>query len=161
MCSDDFLPATREELSLSSDEDVELDSAQISKTHKGEKRVTFMCPPGFDDDSTSDEDDRITMGNMEARSRTLDEQAAHEGMLDLAEMQNANGEDDEDVDMLTDGGEEEGEPFRLPTAEEREEEKQNVADVQTVQKRMWHCVRVLGNLKKLAEKGRYVSIAVW
>ncbi|KAF8557248.1 NOL1/NOP2/sun family RNA met [Imleria badia] len=55
---------------------------------------------------------------------------------------------------MEDEDEEEGEPFRLPTAEEREEEKKGVSDVQVVQRRMRHCVRVLRNFKKLAEKDR-------
>ncbi|KAF8447594.1 NOL1/NOP2/sun family-domain-containing protein [Boletus edulis BED1] len=97
------------------------------------------------------------MGNMEKLSRALDAEAAHEAELDLEEMQNAAlaGEDHDDVGMEDEvEGEEDGEPFRLPTAEEREEEKKGVSDVHVVQRRMRHCVRVLRNFKKLAEKDR-------
>ncbi|KAG6376443.1 NOL1/NOP2/sun family-domain-containing protein [Boletus reticuloceps] len=87
------------------------------------------------DEESGEEDEHITMGNMEKLSRALDAEAAHEAELDLEEMQNAAlaGEDHDD---------------------EREEEKKGVSDVQVVQRRMRHCVRVLRNFKKLAEKDR-------
>ncbi|KAI6103471.1 NOL1/NOP2/sun family-domain-containing protein [Pisolithus sp. B1] len=95
------------------------------------------------------------MANMEARSRAIDEEAAREAELDLEEVQNAAAEEgDEDIDMVSDDEETKGEPFHLPTAEEREEEKKGVADVHVVQKRMRYCARVLGNFKRLAEEGR-------
>lgn len=123
------------------------------------KKVTFL--PGSDDASSSDDEHsegeggRVTMTNMEARSRALDEAAAREAELDLEEVQHAAADEGgDDVDM--EGDDEDGEPFHLPTAEEREEEKKGVADVHIVQRRMRRCVRILSNFKKLAEKGRYV-----
>lgn len=95
------------------------------------------------------------MANMEARSRALDEAAAAEAELDAEELRKAAlGVDDEDIDM-DDHDDEVDREVRLPTAAEREEEQtQGGPDVQAVQHRMRHCVRVLGNFKKRAEKGR-------
>lgn len=122
-----------------------------------------VSPPGSDDASSSDDEysegegKRVTMANMEARSRALDEAAAREAELDLEEMQNAVADEGgDDLDMEGDGDDEDGEPFHLPTAEEREEEKKGVSDIHVVQRRMRRCVRILGNFKKLAEKGRSV-----
>lgn len=104
-----------------------------------------------EDEDSEGEDEHVTMGNMEKRSRALDAEAAREAELDMEEMQNAGlAEEDEDEDE----DEDEGEPFHLPTTEEREEEKKGVSDVQVVQRRMRHCVRVLRNFKKLAEEDR-------
>jgi len=94
------------------------------------------------------------MANMEARSRAIDEAAAADAELDAEELRrealeagDENMSDDQEVD----------DEIRLPTAAEREEEKaKGGPDVQTVQERMRHCVRVLGNFKKHAEKGRWV-----
>lgn len=74
----------------------------------------------------------------------------------MEEMQNAafKGSEDEDIDMEGEG--EDGEAFHLPTAEERAEEKEGVADVHVVSRRMRECVRVLSNFRKLGAKGRYV-----
>lgn len=110
------------------------------------------------DEDSGEEDQHVTMGNMEKLSRALDAEAAHEAELDLEEMQNAAlAEEDEDDDVgMEDEDEEEGGLFRLPTAEEREEEKKGVSDVQVVQRRMRQCVKVLRNFKKLAEKDRSV-----
>lgn len=133
---------------------------------KQNERPSRIIPTASDDSSdsnsdssTDDEDGPITMANMEARSRALDANAAAEAELDAQELQEAavDDEDDEDVDM--DGDEDENgemseEPFRLPTAEEREEEKGTVPDVHAVQRRLRECVRVLGKFKRLAEKGR-------
>jgi hypothetical protein len=108
------------------------------------------------DEDSGEEGEHVTMGNMEKLSRALDAEAAREAELDIEEMQNAalTG-DDEDIDVgMDDEDEEEGEPFHLPTAEEREEEKKGVSDVQVIQRRMRYCVRVLRNFKKLAEKDR-------
>ncbi|CAK5277738.1 unnamed protein product [Mycena citricolor] len=113
-----------------------------------------------DSDEEDDEEERVTMANMEARSRALDLQAAAEAELDIEEAQLAAVEaDDEDEDVDMDGeedanGDMSAEPFTLPTAEEREAEKIKVPDVHTVQRRMRQCVRVLGRFKKLAEAGR-------
>lgn len=113
------------------------------------------------DEDSGEEDDRVTMGNMEKLSRALDAEAAREAELDIEEMQNAAlAEEDEDEDAGMEEEEEEmGEPFHLPTAEEREEEKKGVSDVQVVQHRMRYCVRVLRNFKKLAEKDRSVVLS--
>ncbi|KIK59768.1 hypothetical protein GYMLUDRAFT_169299 [Collybiopsis luxurians FD-317 M1] len=57
--------------------------------------------------------------------------------------------------MDEDEEETDGEPFRLPTAEEKEAESNaGGPDVHVVQRRMRQCVRVLGRFAKLAEKGR-------
>lgn len=110
------------------------------------------------DEGSGEEDERVTMGNMEKLSRALDAEAAREAELDIEEMQNAAlAEEDEDGDAGLEE-EDEGEPFRLPTAEEREMEKKGVSDVRVVQRRMRHCVRVLRNFKKLAEEDRSVIL---
>ena len=49
-----------------------------------------------------------------------------------------------------------GTKITLPTPEQREAEKKTVLDPQLVQRRLRHCVRVLGNFKKKAEPGRFV-----
>ncbi|KII89210.1 hypothetical protein PLICRDRAFT_110140 [Plicaturopsis crispa FD-325 SS-3] len=50
---------------------------------------------------------------------------------------------------------EEGDIFVLPTTEEREAEKKaGGPDVNVVQRRMRECVRILGNFRRLAAKGR-------
>ena len=164
--SDDLLQGAPEELDLGSDEDgeIELFPKAKQKQKAEERRVKIVSPPGSDDASSLDdenseegEEERVTMANMEARSHALDEAAAREAELDLEEMQNAvaaQGDDDEDIEA--DGDEEGDEPFRLPTAEEREEEQKSVPDVHFVQRRMRWCVRILSNFKKLAEKERYV-----
>lgn len=165
--NDDVLQGAPEELDLGSDDEEEVQlfpkNARESKRQPQKRHVVVVSPPGSDHSSASDNDDsesegeRITMANMEARSRAIDEEAAREAELDLEEVQNTAAEvGDEDVDMVGDGDDDEtmGEPFHLPTAEEREEEKKGVADVHVVQKRMRHCVRILGNFKRLAEEGR-------
>ncbi|KAL4068019.1 NOL1/NOP2/sun family RNA met [Scleroderma citrinum] len=160
---DDLLQGPTEELDLGSDEEeeIELFPKKGTKSKQQKRCVRILAPPGSDDTSleddkdSEDEDERVTVANMEARSRALDEAAAHEAKLGLEEVQNAAAEEgDDDVDMEDDGEEGDGEPFRLPTAEEREEEKKGVTDVHVVQRRMRRCVRVLGSFKKLAEKGR-------
>lgn len=159
---DDFLQGAPEELDLGSDDEEEVELfPKDAKRRPRERRVVVVSPPGSDGASTSDEEgsesggERVTMANMEARSRAIDEEAAREAELDLEEVQNAAAEEgDEDIDMVSDDEETKGEPFHLPTAEEREEEKKGVADVHVIQKRMRHCARVLGNFKRLAEEGR-------
>ncbi|KAJ7156073.1 NOL1/NOP2/sun family RNA met [Mycena crocata] len=110
-------------------------------------------------DDSEDEDGRTTMANMEARSRALDAKAAAEAELDIEEYQEAAAGDDDDDDVDMDGDEDangdiDAEPFRLPTAAEREEEKISMPDIHLVQRRMRECVRILGKFKRLAEKGR-------
>ena len=114
------------------------------------------------DEDSGEEGEHITMGNMEKLSRALDAEAAHEAELDIEEMQNAAlvGEaEDDDLGMDEVEEEDEGEPSRLPTAEEREEEKKGVSDIHVVQRRMRHCVRVLRNFRNLAEKDRSVILS--
>ncbi|KAJ6547463.1 NOL1/NOP2/sun family-domain-containing protein [Mycena capillaripes] len=122
-----------------------------------------IVPTGSDDssesDSDEDENERITVANMEARSRALDAQAAADAELDIGEYQAAAASDDEDEDVDMEGDEDangdmDAEPFHLPTAAEREEEKISMPDVHLVQRRMRECVRILGKFKRLAEKGR-------
>lgn len=97
---------------------------------------------------------------MAEQSRKLEAQRAAEEELDLNEAQAAHASDSEDDDVDMDGEEDiEGnidiEPFRLPTAAEREEEKAaGGPDVHLVQRRMRECVRVLSKFNKRAEKGR-------
>lgn len=111
------------------------------------------------DDSSDDETGHTTMANMEARSRVLDVKADAEAELDVEEFQAGVtlGEDvdDIDVDAVEGDGDVNAEPFHLPTASEREAEKQSGGpDLHIVQRRMKACVRVLGKFKRLAEKGR-------
>ncbi|KAG1877883.1 NOL1/NOP2/sun family RNA met [Suillus subalutaceus] len=156
---DDLLRGVPEELDLGSDdEEVEL-LPQKGRKSKQAERPTKIIPTASDEDSddeSDNEDGPITAKNIEFRSRALDEKAAHEAELDIEEMQNAALEgSDEDIDM--EGEEEDAEAFHLPTAEEREEEKNRVADVHVVQRRMRECVRVLGSFRKLGAKGRLRS----
>ena len=156
------------------DEEPELPVKLKGKKSKQQDRPLKIIPTGSDDSSDESEDDEdedgpVTMKNMEARSRALDARAAREAELDaeemrLAELAGEQSDDDladaDDVDMDEEGeGGEDSEDFVLPTAEEREEEKKRGGpDVHTVQRRMRECVRVLGNFKKLAAKGRYVTL---
>ncbi|CAL1704903.1 unnamed protein product [Somion occarium] len=165
---DDVLRGPVQELDLGSDDEDEVDLAPvrlIGKKSKQLERPSKIIPTGSDesDSDASDEEDeeeRVTMANMEARSRALDEKAAREAELDLEEMQKAAlAGEEEDEDFEDEEGEEgEGEgagPFQLPTAEEREEEKAaGGPQVHVVQRRMRECVRVLSNLKRYAGKGR-------
>ena len=91
---------------------------------------------------------------MEARSRKLDARAKLDAELDLGINQNDEDAMDEDEEEGADG---DLVTFDLPTAAEREEEKKRGGpDVHTVQRRMRECVRVLGNFRRYAAKGRYV-----
>ncbi len=176
--SDDLLRGPVQELDLDSDVDgdePELPVKLKGKKSKQQERPLKIIPTGSDessDDSDEDEDEDgpITIKNMEARSRALDERAQHEAELDAEEMRQAalagaESEDDladaDDVDMDEEGeGGEDSEGFVLPTAEEREEEKNRGGpDVHTVQKRMREIVRILGNFRRYAAKGRCVCSA--
>jgi 25S rRNA (cytosine2870-C5)-methyltransferase len=111
------------------------------------------------DDSSDDEAGHTTMANMEARSRALDAKATAEAELDVKENQEGaafdEDEDDIDLDAVDGDGDISSEPFHLPTASERDAEKQSGGpDLHVVQQRMKACVRVLGKFKRLAEKGR-------
>ncbi|KAJ3822932.1 NOL1/NOP2/sun family RNA met [Lentinula raphanica] len=141
------------------DDEPELVTSKAKKSKQFERPSKIIPTASDDSESSSDDDDdeRITMANMAARSKALDEAAAAEAALDVEEMQQAafNEEEDDDLDMDEDEEEIDGEPFRLPTQEEKEAEaKAGGPDVHVVQRRMRDCVRVLGKFKKLAEKGR-------
>ncbi|KAG8747668.1 rRNA (cytosine-C5-)-methyltransferase nop2 [Ceratobasidium sp. 414] len=92
-------------------------------------------------DSDADSDDGpITAVNMEARSRKLERRAAKDAELERAEANHV-----EEAEAF----------FKLPTAEEREQEKAaGGPDVQEVQMRMAECVKVLSSFKELAAEGR-------
>jgi len=96
---------------------------------------------------------------MEARSRALDAKAQLEAEEDQQELQRVVTQEDEDdlnADEVADeNGDIDVEPFHLPTASEREAEKESGgADVHVVQRRIRECVRVLGRFSKLAEENR-------
>ncbi|KAG5653960.1 rRNA (cytosine-C5-)-methyltransferase nop2 [Sphagnurus paluster] len=130
-----------------------------SKQHERPSKIIPTSSDGSDDfdyDESADEG-RVTMANMEARSRALDAKAAAEAELDEEELQGAVARKDEDDDFDMDEADEENdaEPFHLPTAAEREAEKHaGGPDLQVVQRRMRECIRVLGKFKQLAEKDR-------
>lgn len=159
--SDELLRGPVQELDLGSDEEIDLIPSKGRKS-KQREHPSKIIPTGSDDsdaDSDSDNSDGpTTMANMEARSRALDARHAAEAELDLAEAQVMSDDDGDDVDMDGDedeNGDVDGQPFRLPTATEKEEERANGGpDVHTVQRRMRECVRVLSNFKRLGEKGR-------
>lgn len=166
--SDDMLRGPVQELDLGSDDEEEelVPAARLKgKRSKQLERPSKIIPTGSDDssdsDASEDEDDKVTMANMEARSRALDAKAAREAELDLEETQQAalEGEDDAesfDGEADEDGDVEDGtEAFELPTPEEREQEKAaGGPQVHIVQRRMRECVRVLSNLKRYAGTGR-------
>ncbi|KAH9951876.1 NOL1/NOP2/sun family RNA met [Amylocystis lapponica] len=167
---DDLLQGPIQEFDFGSDEE-ELTIAPTKlkgKKSKQQERPHKIIPTGSDassdsdSDSESEDDGPVTIANMEARSRALDAKAAAEAELDAEELRDAElaGEEDDDLadedDVDEEGeGEEDGEAFHLPSAAEREEEKQNGGpDVHVVQRRMRECVRVLSNFKKRAAQGR-------
>ncbi|KAI9065140.1 NOL1/NOP2/sun family putative RNA met [Trametes sanguinea] len=169
---DDMFRGPVQELDLGSDDEDEPELPIKGKKSKQHERPLKIIPTGSDassddsDEDDEDEDGPITIKNMEARSRALDAKAAREAELDAeelrqAELAGAQSDDDladlDDVDMDEEGegNEEDDEGFVLPTAEELEEEKKRGGpDVHTVQRRMRECVRVLGNFKRYAAKGR-------
>ena len=113
-----------------------------------------------DSDSEEDDDEPVTMANMAARSRKLDALAVAEAEMDAEALHTVVENDEDDDDMATDGEEDangdiDAEPFHLPTPAERDEEKaKGGPDVQAVQRRMQHCIRVLARFNQRAEKGR-------
>ncbi|KAI1794497.1 NOL1/NOP2/sun family RNA met [Ganoderma leucocontextum] len=168
---DDLLRGPTQELDLGSDDEEEEEELPVKLKSKKSKqadhplKIIPTASEASSDESDEDEDNEdgpVTMKNIEARSRALDAKAARDAELDMEEMQQAalageeSGDDFADADMDEEGeGEEGSEEFVLPTAEEREEEKKRGGpDVHTVQRRMRECVRVLGNFKRLAAKGR-------
>ncbi|KAI0695935.1 NOL1/NOP2/sun family-domain-containing protein [Cytidiella melzeri] len=163
---DDMLRGPIEELDLSSDEEDEPEVPPPrlkGKKSKQQERPAKIIPTGSDDSSSADDDDddddadgAVTMANMEARSRALDAKAAREAELDLEEIRAAEAaSEDDDLEGAEEEGEDDGEAFQLPTAEEREEEKKTGGpQVHVVQRRMRECVRVLGSFSRLGAKGR-------
>lgn len=147
-----------------------LPSKLKGKKSKQSERPSKIIPTGSDASSDSDEDEDdedgpVTMANMEARSRALDAKTIRDAELDAEEMRDAeiDGEDDDDLASADEegAGEEQGdeEPFQLPTADEREEEKKNGGpQVHIVQRRMRECVRVLNKFSKRAAEGRYALV---
>ncbi|KAF7440410.1 rRNA (cytosine-C5-)-methyltransferase nop2 [Pleurotus ostreatus] len=152
-----------EELDLGSDDDeppttLKIKGSKSKQSSRPAKIIPDALESSDSDSSSEDEEERITIANMEARSRALDAQATADAEIDAEEMQRAEqegGSDDfDEMDEEMDEGPD-GEAFHLPTAEERAEEKQaGGPDVNSVQRRMRECVRVLGNFKKRAEAGR-------
>lgn len=108
-----------------------------------------------DDSAEEDEDGRVTIRNMERKSRALDAKADREAKLDLAELQEAEEDGAEDADEFDDA---DFEPFDLPTAEQRK--AATTEDPQDVYKRMRACAMVLGNFKKYAQEDRCVETLV-
>jgi len=102
------------------------------------------------------------MANMAARSKALESRAELEAELDAQEIREEALAAEEDEDQMSVDAEDEDSvgPFRLPTAEEREEEKaKGGPDVHLVQLRMRQCVHVLNKFKSRAEKGRQVTFS--
>ncbi|KAF5380952.1 hypothetical protein D9615_003875 [Tricholomella constricta] len=157
---DDPLAGTVQKFDFDTDqEEDEIQPVSKRKKSKQSERPLKIIPTGSDtSDDSDDEGGRVTMANMEARSRALDAKAAAEAELDDEEFQGAAASDDEDEDLNMDeegDGDADAEPFHLPTAAEREAEKQKGGpDLMVVQRRMRECVRVLGRFKRLAEKNR-------
>lgn len=163
-CSDEPLRGPIQAFDFDSDDEPDVQEPVLkSKKSKQSQRPSKIIPTGSDksssdEEDSDDEEERITMANMEARSRALDAKADAEAELDVEEMMEAaeDGDDEDAIDLDGEGGED-GEIFRLPTAEQRDaEEKSGGPDVQGVQRRIQEITRVLGRFKKLGEKGRYV-----
>jgi len=103
-------------------------------------------------DSSDDEEGvRVTVKNIEKRSKAIQEQARREAELDEEERLAAEAADGDELDM---DANEALEGFHLPTAEEREEMKNGGEDLVTIQSRMKRCARVLSNFNKLRAPGR-------
>jgi hypothetical protein len=183
LSDDEPLRGPVQELDLGSgsedDEDEEPPQVAQGKNMKKSKqleRPRKIIPTGSDLSSSEeeegdeeDDEERVTMANMEARSRALDARALAEAEVDAAEQQAAaraeepeEGDEDLDVDLnADDDGEGSGERFVLPTPEEIEAERKGGGpDVQVVQLRMRECVKVLGNFRTLGAKGRLVFICI-
>ncbi|KAJ7470665.1 NOL1/NOP2/sun family RNA met [Mycena latifolia] len=163
---DDMLRGPVQEFDFGSDAEEDEPPAPLLRGRKSKQSAApaKVVPTGSDDSSESsdeddDEDGPTTMANMEARSRALDAKAAAEAELDIEEYQEAAASDEEEEDVDMEGQEDangdiDAEPFRLPTAAEKEEEKLSVPDVHIVQRRIRECVRILAKFKRLAEEGR-------
>lgn len=125
--SDEPLRGPVQEFDFDSDEEDDAQSlpSQAKKSKQFERPVKII-PTASDasdsDDSNEDENIRVTMANMEARSRALDETAAADAELDAEELRQAAVEAEDEDDDMNDDLEVDGE-FRLPTPAERDEEK--------------------------------------
>ncbi|KAG6878690.1 rRNA (cytosine-C5-)-methyltransferase nop2 [Termitomyces sp. T159_Od127] len=159
---DDLLRGVVQKFDFDTDDEEDLPLLKGRKSKQSE-RPSKIIPTASDasddsDEDSEDENGRVTMANMEARSRALDAKAAAEAELDEEEFREAAVSDEEDIDGEGEpdaGGEIDSEPFHLPTASEREVEKQSGGpDVHVIQRRMRECARVLGKFKRLAEKNR-------
>ncbi|KAF8628441.1 hypothetical protein AX15_003957 [Amanita polypyramis BW_CC] len=118
------------------------------------EKPTKIIPTDESDSDLSSEDGPVTISNIEARSRAMDEKAAQDAELDAEELRAVVGEEEDDDIAMDVEESSDTEPFRLPTAEEREQEKNNGGpDIVVVQQRMRGCVRRLNSFKKYAGKG--------
>ncbi|PPQ72151.1 hypothetical protein CVT26_006907 [Gymnopilus dilepis] len=156
---DDFLRGPAQEFDFDSDEE------EDENTHSQKSKSKGGDAPS-DSEATSDEEDDadepVTMANMAKLSRKLEARAAEEAELAAEELKALAAAEDEDEDEEMDvdapedaNGDIAAEPFHLPTAAEREQEKASGGpDVHLVQRRMRECVRVLSKFSKRAEKGR-------
>lgn len=162
--SDEPLRGPAQDFDFDTDDEEEPPPSKIkTKRSKQAQRPEKIIPdaPDSSDDDSSEDDEPVTMANMAERSRKLEALAAEEAAVAEEELKAsafAAEEYDEDVDMTgeeDENGDVNAERFRLPTAEEREEEKtKGGPDVHTVQRRMRECVRVLSKFSKRAEPGR-------
>lgn len=110
------------------------------------------------DEGSSDNDSDagvVTAQNMEKRSRVLEKkkQRIEQEEQEEQELLRRQAEEaDEDMDVDAD---EETDGFKLPTAEEREQEAQSGGvDLVVVQRRIRACKRILNRFSKLGEPGR-------
>jgi ribosomal RNA methyltransferase Nop2 len=117
--------------------------------------------PDSDEESNSDSDEEgsegepITAKNMEKRSKALEKKARKEAEEELKE-QLALQEQTEEAENAMDVDDEETDGFKLPTAEEKEEETKNGVNLNVVQRRITAITRILNHFSKLAEPGRQV-----
>ncbi|KAG8823229.1 rRNA (cytosine-C5-)-methyltransferase nop2 [Serendipita sp. 399] len=111
------------------------------------------------DEGSEDSDAPVTAKNMEKRSKALEAQARREAEDEERERavlqdQSKQAGDAMDLDEEMDG-------FKLPTAEEKEQEETSGVDLTVVQRRMRAITKILSSFSRLAEPGRsrteYVS----
>ena len=138
---DEPLRGVAQEFDFGSNEESDADSAEdddesitMANMTEGSRKLDALAVA--ETDSGEDDDEPVTMANMAARSRQLDALAVADAEMD-AELLHAVVEDDEDDDeMATDG------------------EANGGTDVQAVQRRIQHSIRVLAKFNQRAEKGR-------
>lgn len=95
----------------------------------------------------------ITARNIEKRSKALEKKAREEAEGELEE-QLALQKQAEEAENAMDVDDEATDGFKLPTAEEREEELKTGVDLNIVQRRIAAITRILNRFSKLAEPGR-------